>query len=64
MTKYIKHPQFDEETGRTVDQGIIQCDTCGRAHQLEFGDSECRCGQLYNAFGQRLNPVNQWSEDY
>jgi hypothetical protein len=64
MPTYIREPLFDEQQGRQIDQGIIKCDTCGRAHQLERSDSVCRCGQLYNAFGQRLNPVNQWSEEY
>jgi hypothetical protein len=35
---------------------------CGRKHWLEDDDSCCECGQLYNAFGQRLKPVDQWSE--
>ena len=62
--RYIKEPQFDEQTGRTIDQGIIKCETCGKPHQLERSDSVCRCGQLYNAFGQRLNDAIHWAEDY
>lgn len=44
----------------------IKCASCGRKHELESGDSVCSCGQLYNAFGQRLADPSQWdeSEDY
>ena len=46
------------------EQRIIECATCGAPHQLESDDSSCQsCGQLYNAFGQRLQPPHMWEED-
>lgn len=40
---------------------VITC-ACGRKHTLETDDSVCSCGQIYNAFGQRLNPPSMWDE--
>jgi len=39
----------------------IKC-RCGRVLELE-GDTECSCGQWYNAFGQRLKDPSQWEEE-
>jgi hypothetical protein len=36
---------------------------CGRKHWLAMDDSACECGQLFNAFGQRLLPPSQWGEN-
>lgn len=40
----------------------VKC-ACGRKHWLTMDDSVCDCGQLYNAFGQRLRPQSQWEEN-
>ena len=39
---------------------IYKCN-CGRKIEIE-GDTQCECGQWFNAFGQELNP--NWFESY
>ena len=42
-----------------------RCVTCRRRVESYMGhDVSCDCGQLYNGFGQRLNPPNQWGEGH
>lgn len=43
--------------------GAIRCQ-CGRRHDLQRGDSQCECGQLFNACGQALLPEHLWEERY
>lgn len=43
--------------------GTLRCH-CGREHHLARGDSDCECGQIYNACGQELKPRDQWEENY
>jgi hypothetical protein len=45
-------PQADRE---------ILC-SCGRGHFLLACDTQCDCGQLFNASGQRLLPQSMWEE--
>lgn len=43
-----------------------RCVNCNRIVSAYMGhDVSCeQCGQLYNGFGQRLNPPNQWGENH
>jgi hypothetical protein len=42
----------------------VKC-VCGRKHWLALDDSVCEnCGQMFNAFGQKLLPPNQWGEGH
>ena len=51
---------------RYVDVAVIRC-RCGAQHPLfdhnGMGDSQCDCGQWYNACGQQLSPPDQWGEE-
>lgn len=43
---------------------FIDCD-CGTRVYLEENTNECEgCGQLWNRFGQKLKPCEEWEEDY
>lgn len=44
--------------------GRIRCASCGEPHCLQRGDSQCDCGQLYNACGQMLRPREEWEEPW
>lgn len=46
------------------------CERCGNEVDVTYGDAQCRCGAIYNAFEQRLrddlysrpNP-SDWDDD-
>jgi hypothetical protein len=50
---------FDEP-----DVAYAEC-ACGDIVDLWFDVNECdSCGQLFNAFGQKLKPEDEWDGDY
>jgi hypothetical protein len=51
----IKTLYNEKEDGRVV--RLMTCE-CGTVHSSEdtFGDFDCGCRRVYNAFGQELNP--------
>lgn len=55
--------EFDEETGRVLLR-VWKCD-CNRevCSDGSGGDIACECGQLFNAFGQRLIDPRLWEEN-
>lgn len=42
---------------------VGECDDCGADVFLIGPDCECDCGAIYNCFGQRLAPREQWGDD-
>ena len=47
---------------RDVEQ--IECD-CGDIVDLWFDTNHCdACDQIYNAWGQKLKPYDEWEDDY
>lgn len=47
-----------------VNNRRITCD-CGTSVYLEGNTNECEgCGELYNLFGQKLKPKEEWEEEY
>ena len=48
-----------------VREDFIDCPNCGNRVYLRDNTNECEdCGALYNAFGQRLRPMDEWEENY
>ena len=37
---------------------------CGRTVYLQNGDTECDCGQAYNAFGDKITHMGFTEDDY
>lgn len=56
-------PEVVEFTNRFVECAIGKCDACGRHVHLSHSDNDCDCGAIYNLFGQRLAPREQWGEE-
>lgn len=64
MSRIIKYPEMDTETGKPIDVPILECD-CG--HKLYLDScwaNECeKCHTEYNGSGQKLAPRSQWGEE-
>ena len=52
----------EERTHSYTEPAVLRCN-CGRHVHLETNDNECRCGAIYNLFGQELAPRDQWEEE-
>ena len=45
-------------------QRSLVCEDCGKeVHLWDSMTNECECGALYNGFGQRLAPREEWAEE-
>lgn len=52
---------------RSFVPAVIKCSKCNNEHQLGSGrwaDTQCSCGQNYNAFGQELRADYQDASTY
>ena len=48
--------------GKVRHRAKVTCD-CGQVFVCMYDCTQCTCGQLYNLFGGKLLPREQWYED-
>lgn len=65
-TYNVNPPVLVDLSYHYYDAAVIKCDVCsGRVSLDDAETNHCPgCGTLYNGFGQRLAPRDQWEEDY
>lgn len=54
----------ETERYRDLVPAAVKCSRCGNEHELSKGDSQCSCGQHYNAFAQELRDDYQNASTY
>lgn len=63
MTKYLSEGVRDPETYSFIEPPAVECSCCGARVDLYDNDNQCKCGSIFNGFGQMLAPREQWGEE-
>lgn len=63
MAKYLSQGVRHSETFAFIEPPAVECPCCGERVDLYSNEEQCKCGAIFNGFGQLLAPRSQWGEE-